>query len=422
MNSRRENRVGVVRRVVITGIGLLAPTGIGIDPFWRSLLEGPSGVGWITRFDTTDFACRIGGEIRDESYQEILHPRKLRTAAHASQLALAASQLAISDARLPAGWYAPETVGVTIGTALGGCREAEQQYAVLHERGLRRVNPFVFSGAPNHSPGVEVAAAIQAKGMQATFSTGCPSSLQAIGNAFAALASEDCESCISGGTESPLTPMIVGAMTRTQELSTSDQPADASRPFDRAHNGLVLSEGACLLVLEWLDKAVKRGARPYAEVLGFASSCDADGLYELDQSGRCGAGTIHRLLQRCELQPIDIDYVCAHANGLPAFDYKETAVIKMAFGECAARLPVSSIKGVLGHPLGASGAFQVAAACLALHDQVIPPTYNLDVPAPNCDLDYVAHQPRHASLRRVLVTSYGNGGVNGYLVLARPDL
>lgn len=410
-----------MRRVVITGIGLLAPTGIGSEPFWRALLDGPSAIGSITRFDTSDFACRVAGEIRDDSYKGMLHPRKLRTAAHVTQMALVATQLAASDANLSKGSYAPETVGVTIGTALGGCREAEQQHAVVHERGIRRVNPFVMSGAPSHNAGIEVATAIQAQGMQATFSTGCPSSLQAIGAASAAIASEDCESCITGGTESPLTPLIIGTMTRTQELSTSEDPAAASRPFDRAHNGLVLSEGACLFVLESLDNALKRGALPYCEVLGFASSCDASGLYELDQSGGCGAATIHRLLRRCDLGPMDIDYVCAHANGLPAFDQKETSVVKLAFGECAARLPVSSIKGVLGHPLGASGAFQVAAACLALRNQVIPPTYNLETPAPGCDLDYVPHHGREAPLRRVLVTSYGYGGVNGYLLLARPN-
>ena len=411
-----------MRRVVITGIGLLAPTGIGVGPFWQALLEGPSAIGWITRFDTSDFACRIAGEIRDDSYKELIPPRKLRTAAHTSQLALAAAQLAIADAQVPTGWYAPENVGVTIGTALGGLREAEQQFAVLYERGTRHVNPFITGGAPSHNAGVEVAAAIQAQGMHATFSTGCPSSLQAIGTASAAISSEDCESCVSGGTESPVTPLIIATMTRTQELSTSENPAGASRPFDRAHSGLVLSEGACLLMLESLDNAVARGAQPYAEVLGFVSSCDASGLYDLDQSGCCGASTIHRLLRRCELQAIDIDYVCSHANGLPAFDNKETAVLKLAFGESAARLPVSSIKGVLGHPLGASGAFQVAAACLTLRNQLIPPTHNLDTPAPGCDLDYVPRQPRRTTVRRVLVTSYGYGGVNGYLVLAHPNL
>ena len=307
---------------------------------------------------------------------------------------------------------------MTLGTALGGWREAEQQHSILLERGARRVNPFIANGTPNYAPAAEVASAAGATGAQLTFSSGCPASLQAISHAASLIASNELDICLAGGTESPLIPMVIAGMGRTQELSTlNDDPGHASCPFDRSHAGLVLSEGSCILILEELVHAERRGARLYAEILGGASSCDAAGLYAFDPSGEAGARAIFRALDRSGLSAIDIDYVCAHANSSPAFDRKETVVLKKAFGECAARLAVSSIKGVLGHPFGASGSFQVAAAALALQKQTIPPTHNLQVPDPQCDLDYVPQKPRSAPLRTALVTSYGYGGVNSYLVL-----
>jgi 3-oxoacyl-[acyl-carrier-protein] synthase II len=407
-----------VRRVVISGIGLIGPTGIGLEAFWRSLLEGRPGIGRITRFDPTGYTCQIGGEVRDRSYEELLDPRKLRTATHVTQLALAATELTLRDAQLPRNWEQPDLVGVSIGTALGGWRDAEQQHSILMERGARRVNPFIANSTPNHTAGAEVATAVGAQGAHVTFSSGCPASLQAIGHGAALVASGELDFCVAGGAESPLTPMVIAGMGRTLELSTvNDDPAHASRPFDHRHAGLVLSEGACLLMIESAEHAARRGVVPYAEVLCSASSCDASGLYTFDSSGESGARAIHRALSRCGLGVTDIDYVCAHANSSPAFDRKETTVIKKAFGEWAACLPISSIKGVLGHPFGASGAFQVAAAALAIRHQLIPPTHNLEVPDDACDLDCVPGEARAARLRRVLVTSYGYGGVNAYLVL-----
>ncbi len=408
-----------MRPVVISGIGLIGPTGNGGQTFWQSLLLGRSGIGRITRFDPTSYVCQIGGEVRDRSYEELLDPRKLRTTTHVTQLALAATELALRDARLPAKSYASDVVGVALGTALGGWREAEQQHGILLERGVRRVNPFIANGTPNHATAAEVASAVGAGGTQLTFSSGCPSSAQAIGTGAALVASGDLDLCLAGGAESPLIPMVVAGMGRTQELSSrNDDPERASCPFDRAHSGLVLSEGSCIFVLEAAERALQRGVQSYVEVRGAASSSDAAGLYGVDPTGEPGARAIHRALQKSGLGVGDIDYVCAHANSSPAFDRKETLVINKAFGEWAARLPVSSIKGVIGHPFGASGAFQSAAAALAIRHQLIPPTHNLEVPDPECNLDYVPGEPRAARVRNALVTSYGYGGVNAYLVLS----
>jgi 3-oxoacyl-(acyl-carrier-protein) synthase len=215
--------------------------------------------------------------------------------------------------------------------------------------------------------------------------------------------------------------MVIAGMARTQELCPhNDFPERASRPFDRDHAGIVLSEGSCILLLESADNAARRGASSYAEILGAASSCDAGGLYGIDHSGRTGARAVHQALRQAGLVPADIDYVCAHANSSPLFDRKETIVIKAAFGEWAPKLPISSIKAVLGHPFGASGAFQVATAAAAIQHQTIPPTHNLEVPDPECDLDYVPNVARGARIGSVLVTSYGYGGLNSYLVIHAP--
>jgi 3-oxoacyl-[acyl-carrier-protein] synthase II len=408
---------------MITGIGLVGPTGSDPQAFWQSLLNGRSGVGRITRFDPTSYACQVGGEVRDTSYETLLDPRKLRTTTHVTQMALAATELALRDARLATDFYAPDLIGVCMGTALGGWREAEQQHSVLIERGVRRVNPFIANGTPNHASGAEVASLVRAQGPQTTFSTGCPASLQAITYGAALVASGDVDMCLAGGTESPLIPMVVAGMGRTQELCTlNDDPPRASRPFDRDHAGLVLSEGSCILVLEAHEQSRRRGVTPYARVLAGTTSADGNGLYDFAPSGEPGARAIHRLLQRLGLTALDVDYVCAHANSSPAFDRKETVVIKRAFGESAARLPVSSIKGVIGHPFGASGAFQVAATALAVRHQIVPPTHNLVNPDPECDLDYVPGEPRAAQIRRALVTSYGYGGLNAYLLVGAPGL
>ena len=407
-----------MRRVVISGLGLVAPTGVGADAFWRALLEGRCGIGRITRFDPTSYPCQVGGEVRDTSYEALLDPRTLRTTAHATQLAVAAAELAARDARLDTRSCEPDLVGVVLGTALGGWRDAAQQQGILLERGARRVNPFIVSGTPNHAPAAEVASVFGAQGPQLTLSAGCPASLQAIHLGATLVAGGDLDVCLAGGTESPLIPMVLAAMGRTQELCVlNDDPARASRPFDCQHAGIVLSEGSCVVVLESAESAARRGVRPYAEVLGGASSCDARGMYGYDPSGDPGARAVRRALSRSGLASDEIDYVCAHANASPIFDRKEALVMHAAFGEGARRIAVSSIKGIIGHPFGASGAFQVAATVLAIRHQLLPPTHNLELPAPECDLNHVTGAPRVASIRHALITSYGYGGVNSYLVL-----
>lgn len=410
------------RQAAITGIGLIGPTGIGQAPFWSALCEARSAVRPISRFDPRISACQVAGEVADEWLADRVDPRKRRTTTRAAQLAIVASELALQDARLPSIARAPAALGVVVGTAMGGWVDGEQQTALLLERGGRRVNPFIVAGAAGHGPGVEVATAAGAQGPQVTFSNGCPSSLQAIAHGAMLVESGVVDACLVGGTEAPLSPLAFAALGRTNELSTESDPSVASRPFDSTHAGMVLSEGAAFLVLEPAAAARARGATIHATVLGGSFSCDAKGMYGTDESGGAGATAIRRLLTLTSTQPNQIDYICAHANASAVFDGKEIAVLAAAMGECLPTIPVSSIKGVLGHPFGASGAFQTAASCLAIRHRTIPPTANLQIPAVECRARHVAGAPLDASLRRILVTSYGYGGINGYLLLGDADL
>ena len=408
--------------MVVTGIGIVGPTGIGLQPFWASLVEGRSGIARITRFDPTAIGCQIAGEVHDTSYETLLDPRKLRTATHVTQLALAAAQLAKADAGKSAeGFYRPDRMGVSIGSAFGGVREADQQHTVLLERGARRVNPFISNSTQASSIGAEIATAFGAQGPRSVLSNGSLASLQAVADGASLIARGDLDLCLAGGAESPIAPTLVAGLSRTQELSNyNDDPERASCPFDRHHGGLVLSEGSCVLVLESAEKAAERGARVYCEVLGFAASCDALGLYGLDPTYEPGARAIHQALARSTIDMDDIDYVCAYANSSPAFDRKEIGIIKKVYGRSATKLPISSIKGVFGDPVGASGAFQIATVALAIAYQVLPPTHNLKDPDPECDFGLLLRAPLRASVGHALVTAYSYGGDNACLVLAAP--
>jgi 3-oxoacyl-(acyl-carrier-protein) synthase len=405
------------RPVVVTGIGIVAPTGVGRAAFWSAVCDARPALGPLTRFDATGFPSRVAGQVPDGGWADRLEARVRRTSGPATQLLLAAGLLALEDAGVAPGDVAPERRGVQVGTALGGWRTGEEQLAVVRARGARRANPFLASGAAPYTPGAALATSVGAEGLQTSFTTGCTASLQAIAHGAAAVASDDLDLCLAGGVEWPLAEVVVAGMGRTRELYGGDDAAAASRPFDARHAGMVLSEGACVLVLEPLDQATARGVRPLARVLGAGDSCDARGLYGSDPGGTIGARAVRAGLRRAGRTPADVGWVCAHANSAPAFDHKETAVLRSAFGDAVARVPVSSIKGVLGHPLGAAGAFQTAAAALALADGRVPPTANLERPAPGCELAHVTSEARALEPHTVLVTSYGYGGVNACLVL-----
>jgi 3-oxoacyl-[acyl-carrier-protein] synthase II len=407
------------RRAVITGLGVLGPTGIGHERLWDAVCRRRSAIRALDRFDTNGLSSRIGGQVSDADFVGLLEPRVLRTATRAAQLAVVASGLALADAKLAREAGDSAMMAVTIGTALGGWADAEQQAAILLERGARRVNPFIVAGAGNHGPGIEVATAARAQGPQVTLSSGCPSSIQAIAHGASLIETGIADVVLAGGAEAPLSPLGFAALCRTHELSTdNDDPERAARPFDARHAGMVLSEGSAFLVLEGEARARSRGATIHACVSGAAFSCDARGLYAADESGAAGAAALRRLLHNNDLTPDSIDYVCAHANASPLFDRKEITVLTAALGAALPAIPISSIKGVIGHPFGAAGAFQAVTATLAIRDGRIPPTANLHTAAAECRAFHVVDAPIDWPVRTALVTSYGYGGVNGYLLLS----
>lgn len=405
---------------VVTGVGVVHPAATTPEALWKVALSGPSSISTIRRFEAATYDCRIAGQVDDSELESAITPRKRRTSTHVAQLALAAAARSASNAGICT--TNSGNVGVCVGTALGGWTQAEQQYSLLMQNGARRINPFVATGASHFAPSIEIADAFQASGPNYTFSSGCPASTQAISFAAELVRNGSTDSCLCGGSESPVSPMIVASLSRTGELSRrNDSPNSASRPFDRGHDGLVLSEGSCFLVLESASSALGRGAKILAAIVGSGGSCDANGMFQTPASHDRAATGLWKALASAKITPDQIDYVCAHANSSPAFDRKEVLVLKKAFGEFAAKIPVSSIKGVLGHPFGASGAFQTAAAAMAIQNDLIPPTHNLEEPDPECDLDLVIGEPRKKTVRHALVTSYGYGGINSYLLLRKVE-
>lgn len=412
------------QRPVVTGIGVVHPVGFEVDDLWIAIISGVPNFVTIGSFGAESFDCDVAGIVDSETLRTIVEPRTVRSSTHATQLALVAAGAALRSSglgRYPLSGESPHCL--CVGTALGGWVQAEQQHTVLVERGAKRVNPFLASGAPHHATAVELAATLGIGGQNITFASGCAASVQAISYGAELIRQGQTSVCICGGTESPISPVTVASMCRSGELTRSKaSPNEASRPFDRLHDGLVLSEGSCFLVLESYAHASERGACMLAEVVAGEHSCDAKGLFNMDSTGAPSADALQRLSNRTGVTPDQIDYVCAHANSSPAFDRKEVVVLKRAFGEFAAKIPVSSIKGVLGHPFGASGAFQTAAAALAMKHGLIPHTHNLVEPDPECDLDLVMGEPRPATIRHALITSYGYGGVNSFLLLRNPNL
>ncbi len=409
-----------MERVVITGMGIVGPSSVGKEKFWELLTSGRSAIGHLTRFDASTFPSRIAGEIPPDDYKNLVDAKRVRRMPLVSRFAVAATRLALTDAGFTGRWEHPDAIGVVLGTSLGAYKEAAEQTIVLHERGLSRVNPFLALSSYNHSTAGEVAIEAGAQGLNLTQSVGCPSGLCAIGLASDFVRRGKFQICFTGGAEAPLFPTVYAGMCRAQELSTmNEEPDRASRPFDKDHNGIVLSEGSAILILESEEHARRRRAPVYAEVSGYAVGCEAYEMYGIEPTGDPAVRTLHLALRDSQCGAGEIDYVSAHGNSCPRWDKKETLILKKALGPFAAGVPVSSIKGAIGHNFGAAGAFQVAAAALAFQTGLIPPTANFQIADPDCDLDYVAPTPRATAPSTCLVSNFGYGGVNAFLVLRR---
>jgi beta-ketoacyl-acyl-carrier-protein synthase II len=408
-------------RVVITGVGALTPNGNSAAESWQGLLEGRSGVAPITRFDVSELASRYAGEVKDFDPGDHMDFKEARRMSRCSQLAAAAARMALADAGWSGDDFDPERIGVVVGTGMGGYDKAEESINVLREKGVGKVNPFSLIAALPNMPSHHVSLVAQAQGPISSVVSACASGTQAVGEGAELIRRGVADRVVSGGVEGLVNMAAMAGFSAMRALSTrfNHAPEKASRPFDADRDGFVLSEGAGILTLERLDHALARGARIYAEVLGHASSSDAFHVAAPDPQGAGAVRAMRWAIRDAGVTPADVDYINAHGTGTPVNDATETYAIKVLFGEQAYNIPVTSVKGLLGHMMGAAGAVEAIYSAYALLHGIIPPTWNYETPDPICDLDYVPNKPRLANLRVALSNSFGLGGQNACLVLGK---
>ena len=408
-----------LRRVVITGLGLVTPLDIGVSNTWAKLCKGESGIGPITRFDASQFPVQIAGEVKNFDpgvYIEKKEIKKMDTFIH---YAVAASQEAMDDAKLTVSEEMADRVGVYIGAGIGGLPAIEHYHKVLMERGPDRVSPFFIPMVIINLASGQVAIRFGAKGPNACAVTACATGNHCIGEGYRLIQRGEADVMIVGGAESTICSTAVAGFAAAKALSRRNQdPQRASRPFDKDRDGFVIGEGAGVLILEDLDHAVARGARIYAEVIGYAMNSDAFHITAPPDDGGGAVVCMEKAIREAEIEKRTVGYINAHATSTFA-DRVETQVIKQVFGDDAYTIPISSTKSMTGHLLGAAGGIEAVFSVLALHHGVIPPTINLDTPDPECDLDYVPNQARSCSFDVAISNAFGFGGVNACLVLRR---
>ena len=420
-HPQRVGRVRTVKkRVMITGLGVVSPIGTGLKKFWSSILEGKSGAGPITYFDTTNYSTLIAAEADDFDPSDYMETKEIRRTDRFVQFATGAASLAIEDAKLNSSHENPERVGVIIGSGMGGLGTLETQHTQLMENGPRRVSPFTIPMLIINMASGDISMRYGFKGPNSAAVSACATSSHSIGDAFKLIQRGDADVMIAGGAEATITPLGVAAFAAMKAMSTrNDQPEKASRPFDQERDGFVMGEGAGVVVLESLEHSMSRGAAVYAELAGYGLSADA---YHITQPSPGGEGAVRAMrmsMRDAGLKPEDIGYINAHGTSTPLNDSTETEAIKTVFGDHAHRLAVSSTKSMTGHLLGAAGGVELVASVMALKENLLPPTINYETPDPECDLDYVPNEPRPASIKAALSNAFGFGGQNAVLSILK---
>lgn len=406
------------RRVVITGIGLVTPLGNDVKSTWDSLVNGRTGIDWITRFDASAQASQIAAEVRGFEPEKYFEAKQAKNLDLFVQYAIAAAEEAFVGSGLIIPEEEQERVGVITGCGIGGLPTVEQNHLVYLEKGPRRITPFLIPRIIPNMPSGHISMRFQAKGPNLALSTACAAGTHAVGEAFRSITYGDCDMAITGGTESVICPLAVGGFSSMKALSTrNDEPGRASRPFDRDRDGFIIAEGSGIIVLEELEHALRRGATIYAEMAGFGQSSDAYHIAAPPENGEGGARCMKQALRDARMNPEDIDYINAHGTSTPLNDRCETAAIKTVFGEHAYRLSISSTKSMTGHMLGGAGGIEAAFTALTLYHGIIPPTVNLENPDPDCDLDYVPNTAREKQIRTAMSNSFGFGGTNGVIIM-----
>jgi 3-oxoacyl-[acyl-carrier-protein] synthase II len=408
------------RRVVVTGIGLICGVGNTAEEVWGKLLGGKSGVAQITQFDASQFACRIAAEVKNFDPLQFIEKKELKKMGRFIHLAIAAADEAMKASGLEVAPEISERVGVHIGSGIGGFDVIEREHRNLLDGGPRRISPFFIPAAIVNLAAGHVSIRYHARGPNEATCTACTSSAHSIGDAFKIIARCDADVMIAGGTEAAITPMGVGGFAAMRALSTrNDDPEKASRPWDAGRDGFVIGEGAGILVLEELEFARRRGARIMAEIVGYGMSGDAFHITQPAENGDGAYRVMLNTLRDAKVQPEQVQYINAHGTSTDIGDKLETVAIKRAFGEHAYKLAVSSTKSMTGHLLGGAGGLEAGITLLAMRDQILPPTINLESPGTDCDLDYIPNTARKADVEYAMSNSFGFGGTNGALLFRR---
>jgi 3-oxoacyl-[acyl-carrier-protein] synthase II len=417
-NSSSPKRELFRRRVVITGIGMVSPLGVGTEENWKGLLEGKSGVCTISRFDVSAFSTQIAAEVKNFDPLDFVEKREARKMDLFIQYAIGAAQLAVEDSGIPLASLEGERCGVYVGSGIGGIGSIEESHKKLLEQGPNRVSPFFLISTIINEASGQISIKYKSSGPNSATATACTTSTHAVGDSFRIIERGDADIMIAGGSEAPITPLGVAGFCAMRAISQrNDEPEKASRPFDQERDGFVIGEGAGILVLEELESALKRGARIYAEIVGYGMSGDAYHVSAPRMDGEGALWAMKRAIEDANIDPVEVNLINAHGTSTPYNDKIETLAIKKLFGDHAYKIGVSSTKSMTGHLLGAAGAVEAGYTALCLKEQVMSPTVNYEHPDPECDLDYVPNKFRKAEIRYALSNSFGFGGTNGALLM-----
>jgi 3-oxoacyl-[acyl-carrier-protein] synthase II len=408
------------RRVVVTGLGVVSAIGVGKEPFWDSLSAGRSGIGKITSFDASSYDCQIAGEIKDFDPCDFMPTQTARRIDRFSQLALSAARLAVADSRLNIGGEIPGAVGVILGTSIGTLCYAEQQIALFYEKGVKRINPFFATSVIPSSAVTQIALDLGIHGPCLTLTTACASGTGSVGEAFHRIKDGELDIALAGGSEAPITPLVLSTLSAVQLLSiANDSPQTSYRAFSKDAAGFVLGEGAGILVLEELGHALRRSAKIYAEVAGFGASSDAYHVMTFEPGFEQPVSAIRSALNEAHMVPQDLGYINPHGIAIPDNDRGEVAILKLALGEAMSKIPVSATKPLTGHVLGGGGALELSACCLMLEHEFLHPTINFSEPSPAYGLDFIPNEGRGEKVDAMLSVSFGFGGYNAACVIRR---
>ncbi|WP_163182921.1 beta-ketoacyl-ACP synthase II [Neobacillus sedimentimangrovi] len=407
------------RRVVVTGVGAVTPLGNDVETTWKGILEGKSGIGPLTRLNADDYPAKVAAEVKDFNPENFIEKKDARKMDRFTQFAVASALMAVKDANLEINEQNSHRIGVWIGSGIGGMETFEQQFEIFQKRGYKRVSPFfVPMMIPDMATG-QVSITLGARGFNSCTVTACATGTNSIGDAFKVIQRGDADVMVAGGSEAPITKMSVAGFCANTALSTNPDPRTASRPFDKNRDGFVIGEGCGIVILEELEHALARGAKIYAEIVGYGATGDAYHITAPAPGGEGGARAMKMALNDAGLKPEDIDYINAHGTSTEYNDKFETLAVKEVFGDHAYRLAMSSTKSMTGHLLGAAGAVEAIFTVLAMQDNMLPPTMNYETPDPECDLDYVVNAARPKEIKAAMSNSLGFGGHNATIVFRK---